>query len=446
MLALCGCAGASSVREAPPTAAPSVFAIDSALNRLGNAPLWPNFAPRSAPIAYYDGERTVLFRHPHPPAGFAMMSGYPDVAVKLGRDASVTANSSAVLAGVSTATLMLDRNRRATADESASIAIHELFHVYQRAHHPSWIANEADLFTYAFDDATALGLRREETASLRAALGAPTDAEALCRSNAFLDERRTRFARLGTAAAAYERGTELNEGLAQYVERRAIGRAPVLDARDFPAERVRERSYVIGESIGRLLDRFRPTWRETLDATPAKLVVPLDSLLAEALAGRPARASVCQTSTTDRASYLSAAESEVAVLSARRRQTRADFLAGPGPRVTVEAGSGPLFPQGFDPLNVQRLSDTEILHSRFVRLGNADGAIEMLSHAALTTGKPGEHPLFAGVRRVEIAGLPDRPTVRDSAGTLIVSGAGLTARFRGAKADTTGNTITIRLR
>jgi hypothetical protein len=414
--------------------------------RLAAAPLWPNFDPRRAPIAYYDGERTMLFRHPHPPAGFDVLAGRAEVAMKAGRDANVTANTSAVLDGVSTATIMLERDRRATADELGSIAIHELFHVYQRAHHPSWIANEADLFTYAFDDATALGLRREETASLRAALGATTDGEALCWSNAFLDERRTRFARLGAAAAAYERGTELNEGLAQYVERRAIGKAPVLGAQDFPAERVRERSYAIGESIGRLLDRFRPTWRETLDATPAKLVVPLDSLLAEALAGRPVRASVCQTSTTDHAWYLSAAESEVAALSARRRQTRADFLASPGPRVTVEAGSVPLFPQGFDPLNVQRLSDTEILHSRFVRLGNADGVIEMLSHVGLTTGRPGEHPLFAGVRRMVIAGLSEMPAVRDSAGTLVVSGVGLTARFRGAKADTTGNTIAIRLR
>ncbi|MEO8619485.1 MAG: hypothetical protein ABI625_00390 [bacterium] len=444
-LALYGCAGASVARQLPQTSTPSVFAIDSALIRLGAVPLWPHFDPRTAPIAYFDGERTVLFRHPRPPVGFVAVAGDPTAAVKAGRDSSVTSNTSIMLDGVRTATVMLAPDRRSSADESASLAIHELFHVYERANHPAWTANEADLFTYAFDDAPALALRREETASLRAALGAQSDDGARCWSGAFLDERRARFARLGAAAAAYERGSELNEGLAQYVERRSIGRAPALPAQDYPSERVRERVYASGEAIGRLLDRVAPAWRDTLDATPGKSTIPLDSLLSNALVGRLGGSSRCQTAADDRASFMKSAESEVAALNARRRQARADFLAGPGPRVVVVAGSGPLFPQGFDPLNVQRLSDTEILHSRFLRLGNGDGTIEMLAHVALTTGKPGEHPLFAGVQRAMIAGLREMPAVRDSAGTLMVSGHGLTGRFRGAKADSAGSTITLRL-
>ncbi|MEP7001460.1 MAG: hypothetical protein ABI969_13330, partial [bacterium] len=247
-LALYGCAGASVANQPPQPSIPSVFAIDSALNRLATVALWPHFDPRTAPIAYYDGERTVLFRHPRPPVGFVAVAGTPNVAMKVGRDTSVTSNSSIVLDGVRTATVVLAPDRRSTADESASTAIHELFHVYERANHPAWIANEADLFTYAFDDAAALALRREETASLRAALGAASDDMATCWSGAFLDERRARFARLGAAAAAYERGSELNEGLAQYVERRSIGRAPALPVQDYPSERVRDRVYASGEA------------------------------------------------------------------------------------------------------------------------------------------------------------------------------------------------------
>jgi hypothetical protein len=444
-LALAGCAGATGAKQQPRASAPSIFAIDSALNRLAAAPLWPHFDPRAAPIAYYDGERTVLFRHPHPPAGFVAVTGVPSAAIKVGRDTSVTSNTSVVLDGVRTATVMLSPDRRSSADESASLAIHELFHVYERAKHPSWTANEADLFTYAFDDAAALALRRVETAALRRALHAESNDGASCWGTAFLDARRERFARLGVAAAAYERGSELNEGLAQYVERRSIGRAPALPAEDYPTERVRDRAYASGEAIARLLDQLSPTWRDTLDVTPGKSLVSLDSLLTRAVIPRSESSDKCQLDVKASASLLAAAEAEVGALGSRRRQVRADFLAGPGPRLVVEAGGGPMFPQGFDPLNVQRLSDTEILHTRFLRLGNGNGVIEMLAHTALTTGKPGEHPLFAGVQRAMIAGLREWPTLRDSAGMLIVSGDGVTGRFRGAKADSAGSIITIRL-
>jgi hypothetical protein len=94
-------------------------------------------------------------------------------------------------------------------------------------------------------------------------------------------------------------------------------------------------------------------------------------------------------------------------------------------------------------MNVSRARPTEVLHTRFLKLGNDRGTIELLGQPALTEGRAGEHPLFAGVRRVTIAGIAAPLTVRDSAGTLLIEATGVHARLRGATADTAGTTISV---
>src|SRR4051812_3034148 len=148
----------------------TALAVDSALVVMGRTPLWPGFAPLETPVAVFDGTRTYLFRHPSPPAGYVAVSGRRDVVARDGRDSAVTANSSATLGGVPTATVML--GGRSDPRELAALTVHELFHVFQRERHPSWQANEADLFTYPVEDSTALALRREETDALARAVGA----------------------------------------------------------------------------------------------------------------------------------------------------------------------------------------------------------------------------------------------------------------------------------
>ena len=46
----------------------------------------------------------------------------------------------------------------------------------------------------------------------------------------------------------------------------------------------------------------------------------------------------------------------------------------------------PLFPQGFDPMNLRLLFENEVLHTRFLQLGNASGSLELLSLSAITRG------------------------------------------------------------
>ncbi len=449
LLANAACAGRGAPQEALATTTSTAsrvtaYDVDSALAAIFTLPLWPDFDPRSTPVAIFDGENTVLFRHPGVPAGYYSLSSRQGVSARPGRDSLVNSNTSVSLAGVPTATVMLRPGDESTAREWAAVTVHEIFHVFQRSHHPSWTANEAELFTYPVDDAAALALRRAETAALRRALRARGRDSLGCWTAAFMRIRRARFEAIGEGAAAYERGTELNEGLARYVQLRALGRPAVLPTDDFPPDQVRARAYEIGAAIGQVLDRAVPTWRDTLEYAAPASNLSLVALIARAAGDWSAAppALRCAESPADSAAGVERARADVGALVQRREQDRAALLARPGWRIVIDADASPLFPQGFDPLNVSRVSATEVLHTRFLKLGNDRGTVELLGQAALTEGRAGQHPLFAGVRRVTIPGL-SAVAVRDSAGVLVVQAKGLQARLRGAAADTTGTTISV---
>ena len=423
--------------EGGPPAPTGALAVDSALVAMSGMPLWPGFVPLATPVAIFDGTRTYLFRHPSPPAGYGALHGRGDVVVRDGRDPAITANTSALLGGVPTATVMLDTRR--DPRELAALTVHELFHVFQRAKHPSWQANEADLFTYPVEDSAALALRREETSDIARAIAARSTEATRCWAGAFTEARRRRFALVGPAAAAYERGTELNEGLARYVERRAVGAKPALDATDPPAAQVRLRAYGVGAATAEVLDRIRPDWRDVLERTPDKATPPLDSLLSEASPATSAAS--CAADPAQRARWAAQAGEDVRALVAERGRARDEFLRRPGWRIVVESEAAPFFPAGFDPLNVTRLSPSEILHTRFLKLQGTRGTIEVLGAGTLTEGVRGQHPLFNGVVRLTITGLAAPPSMSDSAGVLAVNAAGVVIRLRGAKADVVGDTI-----
>jgi hypothetical protein len=117
--------------------------------------------------------------------------------------------------------------------------------------------------------------------------------------------------------------------------------------------------------------------------------------------------------------------------------------------VEVMAVEGaPLWPQGFDPLNVERVRDG-IHHTRFLRLGNDSGKLEMISAEeadidALTVGS-GPHPLFNGVQRVVIAGLA-KPEVTIEGEQVTVQVTGFTASFDRAIVHDNGEELVIELK
>jgi hypothetical protein len=413
------------LRAQPPKV--TATAVLAEFDHLAALPLWPDFDPRKTPLAIYDGERTILVRHPSPPAEFKKEG---EIWTFAGKYPVLRANTSTELGGVTTATLLLDPARPRTAREWASVMIHETFHVFQRQHHPPWAGNEAELFVYPMDDAGPLAARRLETEAFRRALAAKEPQAAVCWTGRALDERRERFAKLPAGAVGYERGTELNEGLANFVENLSLGKTggPDLPASEYGAEEVRARAYPIGFAQAALLDRFDPSWRRTLEAGSA---ASLDELLARAVAGKPA--TPCGFTPEETAAAGERARGDVLRLAKSRQESRAAFLGRPGWWLEISSAK-PLWPQGFDPLNVTLVAKGEILHRRWVKLGNDDSTLEVLDRESLTQGA-GEHPLFNGVKDLQVTGLPAEPKVRQDGEFLVIEAAGVTARLKGGKVE-----------
>ncbi len=435
------------VSPAPAATDAAGYAIVHAIDSIASADtLWPGWDPRATPIAIFDGATTLLFRHPAPPAGFTSLSSRQGVWAMPGRHAAVTANTSAMIGGVPTATVLLDARDSASVTARAALALHELFHVYQRAHHPAWSANEAALFTYPVTQEPNLSGRLAESRLLALALASPGAGAgaAACRAAAAMRARTARYEGLDSASIAYERASEMNEGLANYVQLRALHAAARIPDADFLPELVRQRAYATGAAMGQLLDRLMPAWRDSLERDDR---ASLDALLARAAAASLARAGHpgdCALDASTRERFEMEARRAAADVDARRRAAREAFLAAPGTALEVVAEGKPLGLAGFDPLNVTRVSPAEVLHARYLKLESAEGAsVEVMGRASLTRSA-GAHPVFAGVRAVTITGLV-APDVHEADGVVTVRAEGVVVRAPGATVRREGGTIRILL-
>jgi len=446
--ALAGCR--TSVPGAGRDAAPRVARatppdVVAEADRMAARDLWPGFEPRTIPVAIFDGSDTWLFRHPAPPAGFAPDSARPGVWILRGRHQEVTANTSISLGGTQTAVLALDTERTSLAAHAA-LLIHESFHVFERVRHPDWTANEVELFTYPSENAEALALRMLETAALRRALAAEDDHRAACWAHEAMAARAGRFAMLPPGSVAYERGIEIVEGLAEYVEHQAM-RSPAGAASplsDYPPDAVRQRGYAVGLALALLLDRLSPDWRASLERSDS---TGMDGLLSAAVRGRAGGIPPCTFSPATRLGVEHRARRHIAAMQDSRAVRRREFLAAEGWKVVVDAEAAPLYPQAFDPLNVQKVSAGEILHTRWLRLGRPGASIEVLGRAALTRAA-GTHPLFEGVRTLTLTGFAREPAVQAVEGRVTLEAEGVRGEFARAELDRQdgARTVLVRLR
>lgn len=399
----------------------------------GEQIFWPRFDPREVPLAIYDGTHTYLFWHPKVPEGFVRAEhGESGSLVFSGRHPAMTANSSADIAGVMTATLLVeDVDPEPDITSLAGIAIHEAFHVFQRHRYPGWAANEGALFTYPVDNPALLLLRRLETEALRRALETSEPREWECWARLALSHRAERFSQMDEQYTEYERGTELNEGLATYVQHKADGRGTVeVPKGGFGATEVRPRGYVTGAGLAMLIDRIDPDWPNLFDA---KSRHSLDQILQSRLnSSERSRSGPCKFTTAETLAATEQARSDVAAVQAARDERRARFENRGSWRLVIRAAEGqPLWPEGFDPLNVERIPGG-ILHTRFLRLGNDRGHLEAIDSGdvdieALTVAA-GSHPLFNGIKEVTIVGLTEIEMAADHDG-LSVQVPGLEAQF-----------------
>jgi hypothetical protein len=424
------------------------LAIDREVVRIAHQQkLWPGFDPIGIPLAVFDGRRTYLFRHPAPPDGFSPLPGSKPVAhVFEGRHPDVTSNSSITLGGQVTATVRADGDTERSPTEAAAVALHESFHVFQRAKHPRWQGNEGDLVLYPADNARLLALRRQESEAFRRAMGLD-GLESRCWATWALRYRRERYAAMDSVFSQYEWRSELNEGLARYIQERAMNHDLVeFPPAEFAPAEVRHRSYVSGATMAFLLDRLDPDWRDKLEADDQK---NLHELLYQALGGTYADPpGMCRLTPEEVAKIETQAKQDAAAVTAARSRRRAEFDAAPGWRVEVSAADGaPLWPQGFDPLNIERIDDG-LLHTRFLKLGNDAGELSMVDEQGADlqsrTEGVGPHPLFQGVRHVVVV-VPGKPSVDDQSGEVTIRAPGISAHFKNARLTATDQLIQIQL-
>lgn len=407
---------------------------------------WPGFEPLDVPLAIYADGRTYLFRHPGPPEGFTDLGAdSAKVQSRPGRHPAVTANSSADIGGTATATLLLDGFDGGDRSRIAAVGLHEAFHVYQREHHPDWLANEGDLLLYPIEHEELLALRRLETAAFDRALTAIDDDRAAsgCWARRALDLREARFALLDDPFVIYERKTELNEGLARYVEARALGVGAITyPAQGFAAGDVRKRAYATGATLALLLDRIDPGWQRAFARSGTSLDVALRARL-------PAGAAPdCELAAAETDGIRDAAHRDARAVAAERIERRRDFDTTASWRVIVERADGrPLWPQAFDPINVERVAGG-VLHTRYLELGNDSGSIELLDADGVDltalTESAGDHPLFNGIARVTVAGIEEPDVVIDGE-RIVLHTAGFRAEFRAASLRREARTLVVSL-
>jgi len=429
--------GAGTEQPAPPAEA-----VLTALGRMETREFWPGFRPDTIPLALYDGDRTWLAGYgTAAPDGFAPAEG--GLLVHEGRHPAVRGNMPTRMGDRAVAVVLLPILAGSGARQAAAVAVHEKFHVHQNVLHPDWGANELARFAYPVADPQGAFLRRLETRALANAASAADPSAAACWLSTASVLRQRRFAVLPAEAVEYERALERTEGLAEYIERKAEGgeRAPGILASGFAPDDVRGRAYRTGDALARALDVVAPGWQERFDqaAMPA-----LDSLLAHEMRG--SRAGSCGFSADERRDVHEEVSNALGVLEARRSAALRDFESADGWSVVLVAGAEPLWPQSFDPMNVQMLGEGRLLHGRALRMGNAGGSLETWERPALTLGEPAS-PLGRGAVEMRVSGLEARPTLRRTAdGGHELSAEGLTGRFGpGSRIEEGGQRIIVRL-
>lgn len=412
---------------APALRAADIPAIFAEVDRVAAKPLWPGFDIAKIPVEVYDGKQTWLRGHPSPPPEFKAGSSDNKLRVYEGLHASVRANTSTDLAGVRTATVMLDRSPDITPRQAAALIAHECFHVFEHERYPQWQANEAVLFTYPVENENAATLALLELEALRRAV-----AEAdRCQAGQFAAIRQERFAAVGPDAAQYERSTELNEGAAQYIQNAVAGVKPDL-SKDFGPTDVRNRAYAVGPAIAGLLDRLSPDWKTRVKGSLEELIpgAPLES---------------CKFTAAEREAAAAKAARQIQAVVARRADLEKSFDADPGWKVVIEVAGGHLLtPAGFDPMNVERLGGAKVLHARWLKLQNNTGSAEAINHRSVTTGA-GKHPLFNGVRFWTVL-LGEKPDAKSDADVVRITAKGFDLQFSNAELETDTRLLTVRLR
>lgn len=367
--------------------------------------IWPGYRLGDIPALMENPTKAeVLLRFPRPPPSFVPWSGPNPIApeplfLRRGETVhSVGMDTTSVINGVRTL-VVTDRGARDGIDDAYNLCVqvHEGFHAFadQSLKIPSY--SELDLADYPDLDPTRAAHLELEGDALLAALAAESADEREEHALAFLAERRRRRDGLAAAIVRAEDANEVNEGLATYVEWRALelwkehGLSPELakalpqfdGAKEFAGAveqrtlqlrhmahhtmaingdlwgtaAVRRRAYFFGAGLGRLLDALLPEWKGRMEQGPL-----LIDLLAEAL-GDPSAEELAERADaleSDRrfVELVAAKEAAAAQADAARQRRIASVLDGAGTLIHIDLSaltSGPILPASYTPFGVLRV-------------------------------------------------------------------------------------------
>lgn len=427
------------------------FEVVATFDRFSKMELWPGFDATTYSIAIFDGQRTLLFRHPDPPDEFRPLEGHDGVWASPDKHPAMRWNSNANIGGTPTATLLLTIEPGRSVEYEAHILFHEVFHLYSKPYHPTWRANEMWRYSYPMDEVENYRQLLLEEEALARAVESETDDSAASWTAAALAIRTQRSAKLSEDHRSFETALELQEGTAVYMGRSAIGIADDTEKlrEDRGPEGIRWRCYETGSAIAVVLDRLLPEWKQALDAEPE---TTFTELLEIAIAGRGAAPA---TFTTEEFNAVSdRAQAAMSDLKGERAALYEDF-SGRGKRVVVrladedeQLGTG-----RFNPMAVEVLDHGEVLQTHFLTADHSRGELNLKNPryvrgsldgvVALTTPASQEHPFLYGYRRIAISGFSGDPTVVHNGNAVTIEAEGLKLEFNGATIESTDEELVI---
>lgn len=444
-------------QEAPApgqTATSELAAYVRGLDATSARGLWPGFDPSRWPIAVFDGERTLLFRHPSPPPEFAPVPGQPGVLAMPGQYPAVVANSGRDIGGVRTATIV-QRSGQATPNIKLGV-LEEVFHLFWLSRHAGFRPNEMARYGYPLEDAAIMRAILAEDEALARAVEAGSAEDAAAWAGAALAIRRQRHELLDDELRTFETALEMLEGTANWFAQAALAEPPVATTerlrRAWPAERIRWRFYASGTAMCWLLHRLRPGWQITLDRELDRSIV---DLLGDAVAASGVMAAAF--SPADLAAIEARATRSIADLAARRARLREELAGRTGARIVVDVRSGAerLSIERFDPINLFVLGGGDVVHPAFVALTVADGRIEITNPAPVrgeftagtiaVTSSGSHYPLAGSFHTVTVVGIRGVPRVTTGEGRVTIEAEGVKISLAGAAVTREGETLRVTL-
>ncbi|MCB2213452.1 hypothetical protein KQI52_15155 [bacterium] len=408
---------------------------------------WPGFDPAGRPVLLIRQTESWLMNHPNPPEGWSAVAGWESTVTAPGNPFALSSDGTLLINEIQTSVVYIDSADHDSISGYAARALHEDFDAYIRERFYTWTANEEELFFYPYSDKSLLKWQMIESEGLQEALKAvekgQLDTAATWIAHAV--KARLNFnAEAPPFASEYVRLIELQEGLPWYVDMRARQLEPAMlymNSMYANADEIRRRAQVSGAARAFLLDEFFPDWK-TILTRRANTNPDLNDLLRSVANRRgllddPLPESIIRE-------YDRRAGGRIRSFNTRRRTLAYEWSHAQGYHLNVDLSEYPMIATGFDLFNVLRLEDDRLLHEKWLRLTNNRGTIEARNQWMMTS-PAGEHPLFSGISRFEIAGLGSPPDVSEHGDTLLVRWNQGEIRLLNAQISDRSGVITIKL-